>query len=75
VEVCGSETYLLGHQKCLRRGRDIVALDYEAKNMALGWIRGCSLGRSLAGTLVGVGIKVGVGRRGLSHRESDVERG
>ncbi len=31
-----SETYLLGHQKYLRCGSDIVALDYEAKNMTLG---------------------------------------
>ncbi len=29
--VRGSETYLLGHQKSLRCGRDTVALDYEAR--------------------------------------------
>jgi len=38
--------YLLGHQKCLRHGRDMVALDYETKSIIPGWFGG---GRSHAG--------------------------
>jgi len=34
------EMYLLGAQKCLRHGRDMVALDYEAKSIVLGWFGG-----------------------------------
>jgi hypothetical protein len=34
------EMYLLGGQKRLRHGRDMVALDYEAKSIVLGWFGG-----------------------------------
>ena len=30
------EMYLLGHRKCLRHGRDMAALDYEASSIVLG---------------------------------------
>lgn len=43
------EIYLLGSHKCLRHGRDMVALDYETKSIVLGWFGGRPFGRSHAG--------------------------
>jgi hypothetical protein len=37
------EMYLLGAQKCLRHGRDMVALDYEAKEHRSGVVWGAGL--------------------------------
>ncbi len=43
------EMYLLGHRKCLRHGRDMAALDYEAKSIVLGWYEDRPSGRGHAG--------------------------
>ena len=63
------EMYLLGAQKCLRHGRDMVALDYEAKSIVLGWFGGGPFGPSRGG------IDMLNGRRESAKLENHVERG
>ena len=63
------EMYLLGGQKCLRHGRDMMALDYETKSIVLGWFGGRPFGPSRAG------IDMRNDRRELSKLENQVERG
>ena len=61
--------YLLGSQKCLRHGRDTVALDYEMKSIVLGLFGDRPFGPSRAG------IDMRNDRRGLLKSENQVGRG
>ena len=63
------EMYLLGSQKCLRHGRDTVALDYEMKSIVLGLFGDRPFGPSRAG------IDMRNDRQELSKLENQGERG